>query len=388
MATGRIPTTANSPLTTKGDLFTFSTGSAKLAVGSDGDTLVADSSTATGLSYQANFAAGKNKIINGDFRINQRGFTTTTSDATLMFDRWRTNITGDGTCTFSAQTFTLGTAPVAGYEGTNFISIATTGQTGTNPRTVLIQRIESVRTYANQTVTVSFWAKADSGTPSTSLELAQNFGTGGSPSSAVTAIGVTKFTLSTSWTRYTATINVPSISGKTLGTNGDNFFQIALWTSAGTDNNSRTDSLGIQTATISFWGVQIEAGSTATAFQTATGTIQGELAACQRYYYLHASSGDISIGLGTNTTASEMHTHVQFPVTMRTTPSVDQATGTNYFRFFRAGGSDDFNSFTISRANTTNCLLYNSTEISGTSGQAGMVHTQNASAKLAFQAEL
>jgi hypothetical protein len=52
MATGRIPTTANSPLTAKGDLFTFSTGSAKLAVGSDGDTLVANSATATGLEWQ------------------------------------------------------------------------------------------------------------------------------------------------------------------------------------------------------------------------------------------------------------------------------------------------------------------------------------------------
>jgi len=275
-----------------------------------------------------NFYAGKNKVINGDFRINQRGFTTTTSDATLMFDRWRTNITGNGTCTFSAQTFTLGTAPVVGYEGTNFISIATTGQTGTNPRTVLIQRIESVRTYANQTVTVSFWAKADSGTPSTSLELAQNFGTGGSPSSAVTAIGVTKFTLSTSWIRYTATINVPSISGKTLGTNGDDFFQIALWTSAGTDNNSRTDSLGIQTATISFWGVQIEAGSTATAFQTATGTIQGELAACQRYYF-RTNTGQayssLAFGGAYSTTAGTLY--AQLPVTMRVKPStLDYAT--------------------------------------------------------------
>jgi hypothetical protein len=236
-----------------------------------------------------------------------------------MFDRWRTNITGNGTCTFSAQTFTLGTAPVVGYEGTNFISIATTGQTGTNPRTVLIQRIESVRTYANQTVTVSFWAKADSGTPSTSLELAQNFGTGGSPSSAVTAIGVTKFTLSTSWTRYTATINVPSISGKTLGTNDDNFFQIALWTSAGTDNNSRTDSLGIQTATISFWGVQLEAGSVATAFQTATGTLQGELAACQRYYY----QSDKEILYWANVTnANNYYLTAYFPVAMRISPTM------------------------------------------------------------------
>jgi len=53
MATGRIPTTANSPLTAKGDLFTFSTGSAKLAVGSNNTTLIADSAEATGLKYAA-----------------------------------------------------------------------------------------------------------------------------------------------------------------------------------------------------------------------------------------------------------------------------------------------------------------------------------------------
>ena len=62
MATGRIPTTANSPLTAKGDLFTFSTGSAKLAVGNNGETLVADSSTSTGLRYKEDYAAGKNKL--------------------------------------------------------------------------------------------------------------------------------------------------------------------------------------------------------------------------------------------------------------------------------------------------------------------------------------
>jgi hypothetical protein len=51
MATGRVPTTANSPLTAKGDLFTYSTAPARLAVGNNGETIVADSSTATGLRY-------------------------------------------------------------------------------------------------------------------------------------------------------------------------------------------------------------------------------------------------------------------------------------------------------------------------------------------------
>ena len=51
MATGRVPTTANSPLTAKGDLFTYSTAPARLAVGNNGESLVADSSTLTGLKW-------------------------------------------------------------------------------------------------------------------------------------------------------------------------------------------------------------------------------------------------------------------------------------------------------------------------------------------------
>jgi len=52
MASGRIPSTANSPLTVKGDLFTFSTASAKLAVGANDTALVADSTQSTGLAYK------------------------------------------------------------------------------------------------------------------------------------------------------------------------------------------------------------------------------------------------------------------------------------------------------------------------------------------------
>jgi hypothetical protein len=140
-------------------------------VGNNGETLVADSSTSVGLSYQSNWAAGKNKIINGDFRINQRSFTSTTTSATFGFDRWTTFIGGDGTCTYSAQTFTAGAAPVAGYEGTNFARLLTASQTSTAVASRLEQPIEDVRTYANQTVAISFWAKAASGTPKIAVEM-------------------------------------------------------------------------------------------------------------------------------------------------------------------------------------------------------------------------
>jgi hypothetical protein len=46
-----IQTGAVSPLTTKGDLYTFSTSDARLAVGANGTTLVADSAEATGLKW-------------------------------------------------------------------------------------------------------------------------------------------------------------------------------------------------------------------------------------------------------------------------------------------------------------------------------------------------
>jgi hypothetical protein len=287
------------------------------------------------------YAAGKNKIINGDFFFNQRAFTSTTTTNTYGFDRFIFT-TVDGTGTYSAQTFTLGTAPVVGYEGKNFARVASTGQTLTSAQTLLSQRIESVRTFANQTATVSFWAKSGSGTPKVAVELVQRFGTGGSPSSNVNTYGA-QVTLSTSWTRYTVTFTVPSISGKTLGTANDDNLALNLWTSAGSDFNSRTGSLGIQTTTIDFWGVQVEAGSTATAFQTATGTIQGELAACQRYYWRWNATDNSSAVLAGGSIASSSIVYVALknPITMRVKPtSLDVSTmGVSDFNLTYSGGT-------------------------------------------------
>ena len=329
MATGRIPTTANSPLTVKGDLFGYSTTQARVPVGNDGETLVADSSTSTGLRYGANFAAGKNKIINGDFGINQRAFSSTTTTATFGFDRFVLT-TVDGTTTYSAQTFTPGTAPVIGYESKNYARLVSTGQTLSSAASRLDYAIEDVRTFAGQTVTVSFWAQAGSVTPSIAVELQQQFGSGGSPSSAVNAIiaSPAKQTISTSWSRYSFVISVPSISGKTLGTDNNSSLRLNIWVSAGSNFDARTGSLGIQSNTFNFWGVQVEAGSTATAFQTATGTIQGELAACQRYYWRGSTTNAYgSWGGGSAASTTQANVIITLPVTMRTSPaSVDFST--------------------------------------------------------------
>jgi len=265
--------------------------------------------------------AGKNKIINGDFKINQRGFSSTTSSGTYMFDRW-TNYLNDGTVTYSSQSFTLGAAPVAGYEGTTFLRCVTSGQTLAGAAALLFQKIESVRTFANQPITISFWAKAAAGTPKIAVEIGQVFGTGGSPSATVNTY-IDQKTISTSWVRYSSTVTVPSISGKTIGTANNDALGIQFWTSAGSDFNSRTGSLGIQSATIDIWGVQVEYGSKMTPFQTASGgDPQSELAMCQRYYWRSTGGGLYALyaqGLAVLTTAAQIF--MQFPITMRANPT-------------------------------------------------------------------
>ena len=309
----------NTIVDAKGDIVAASGSDtpARLAVGNNGETLVADSSQTTGLAYREDYAAGKNKIINGDFTINQRAFTSSTVSGTYGPDRFRSS-NSDGTVTYSVEAFTPGAAPVAGYEAANFARMVTTGQTATSARARIQQSIENVRTFAGQTITISLWAKAASGTPQIAIGLNQNFGSGGSPSTAVDTFAG-KITLTTSWARYSVTIAVPSISGKTIGTTANtSYLLLYLWVSAGSDFNSITSSLGIQTNTFDIWGVQAEDGSVATAFNTATGTLQGELAACQRYYFrMGGDQAYQSFGIGRVSSSTAGGIFVNLPVTMR-----------------------------------------------------------------------
>jgi hypothetical protein len=270
----------------------------------------------------APFFAGKNKIINGDFTVNQRNFTSASNTSGYKFDRWGVSAFNSGTITDSAQTFTPGSAPVEGYEGSTYYRVVTDGSAGVSNYYALLQKVENVRTFANQTTVLSFWARAASGTPKIAIEIEQNFGSGGSPSSSVqTAIG--QITLSTSWTRYSVAISVPSIAGKTIGTTANtSCLTLLFWFTAGSNYNSRTGSLGIQANTFDLWGVQWEAGTVATPFQTATGTIQGELAACQRYYFrMTAANVYTRYGTGCFESTTRMAAGIPLPVRMRVAPT-------------------------------------------------------------------
>jgi hypothetical protein len=292
----------------------------------DGVTSAIQTQINTKSNIADEFSAGKNKINNGDFGINQRNFTSITTNNTMGFDRWLFSIGGDGTATWTPQVFTPGAAPVSGYEGANYSRIVTAGQTSAAVNTDLRQRTEDVRTLAGQTVTYSFFAKANTGTPKIALEISQNFGSGGSPSASVSTYAG-QVTIGTSWARYSITFAVPSISGKTIGTEPTSFLGTNLYVSAGSNFNARTGSLGIQNNTFEIWGIQLEAASTASNFRTTAGSKEGELAVCQRYYYRTAgnSYGRLALGIAASTTVAQIL--VPLPVTMRTVAtSVDYST--------------------------------------------------------------
>jgi hypothetical protein len=212
-----------------------------------------------------------------------------------------------------------------------------------------------------------FGAKADA-TVANKAGIVQIFGTGGS---ANVDNYSSSYNITTSWARYTYTIALGSVSGKTIGTNSYLNIQPIL----------TEDALA---HTIDIWGVQIEAGSVATAFQTASGSLQGELALCQRYYWNWKSGTSLTMGIGRYTTATEMGIYTLFPVTMRTAPTLVATTGTNYYSI----GSDGFNSFTIFQQDTSSAWLYNGSEVSGTAGANDRVYTNNAAASVSFSAEL
>jgi hypothetical protein len=319
------------------------------------------------------YVAGKNKFINGDFSIWQRGTSfTNPGDNTYNCDRYRANGNGTGvTKIISRQAFTIGTAPVSGYEAQYFYRFAqTVAGTGATYNNGIQQPIEDVRTFAGQTVTWSFWAKADS-TRTVYPNVERFYGSGGTGYEYINLPGVT---ITTGWTRHSITFAVPSISGKTLG--AGSYFMPYI----GFDTNT--------VQTFDFWGWQIEVGSTATPFTTATGTIQGELAACQRYYWRFIDGVSQWVNMAAMFNAGQLEFAFRYVVPMRVAPTLIASTGTSEWNFSRNGASDPFNSLTLYQATTQSCLIYNNSEISGTAGHAGNVYSNQATSSAALSAEL
>jgi hypothetical protein len=360
----------NAIVDAKGDLIAASAADtpARLAVGNNGETLVADSSTSTGLRYQGSMAAGKNNVINGAMDNWQRGtsLALTTSFAYLA-DRWYGLVSASTTMTTSRSTdaptgfqYSMKTQRTAGVTSLGYPIIYTA-----------IETSNSIP-YAGQTVTMSVWVKKGANYSGGSFRAILWSGTGtnqgGYASTWTGAAGQTlSITPTTTWTRYSTTYAVPSGTTQ-LGIQTD-------WEPTGTAGAD--DSL-------SFTGVQIEIGSVATQFTRAGGTIQGELSACQRYYYILDlnNSGIVGTGYARSTTRADLM--IQHPVQMRANPTFT-ATG-NLTIEFGTSGSSTTSTVTGSTLKQRTAQIY--TANTGLTAASGVIAYLASGAKLEYSAEI
>jgi hypothetical protein len=371
-----LPYASNvSPLTTKGDLYTYSTDNARLAVGANGETLVADSSTSTGLRYQA--PVNVNPVLNSAFQVAQRGTSIAfNSRAGYGLDRWYV---------FSNPSSTISQQPTGDTTNLPFIQYCmrvqrNSGSADATPIDISqpFETLNSVA-YAGKTVTLSFYARAGADYSPTSNALAVKLysGTGVDQNIYVTYTGgLTPInqtaTLTTTWQRfsYTATLNSnvtelqPQFVSNCSGTAGANdYYEIT--------------------------GVQLEVGSVATPFKTNGGTIQGELAACQRYCWSVTSGAiDRTISQGGYYNSTTFVSTVAFPVTMRTTPSATIVNGTNYWVIYANNTQDTGDNASVGGAGLNAANFEISGNVSGTTGHSGQLRSYNASASVILSAEL
>lgn len=263
-----------------------------------------------------NNSLSRQAIINGNFDVWQRGTSFTNPNDVYTADRWNDTLSGATGITVTREAFTVGQTDVPGNPKFYYKKVVTTSND--NCRT--IQKIEDVNNFAGQNATLSFWAKGTM--PSTGtlyIGYQQSFGTGGSPSAQVTDWNHSALTITSTWTKFTVTIAVPSISGKTIGTDGANSSSLTISVGAGQNTNNGAWELNLSE-------VQLCAGDVALPFMPKS--FDQELRACRRYCHsFEDSTTENIIGLGYGATTTVAAIYVRLDTPMRIAPSLVATAG-------------------------------------------------------------
>jgi hypothetical protein len=300
----------------KGDLVvgTTTNDSGILGVGSNGDTLVADSSQSLGLRYNPPVGSLANPVINGGMDIWQRGTSFANPANGYTADRWLG--ASNAGLTVSRQTVSDTTnLPNIQYS----LRVQRNNASTTTSELAVSQSFESVNSYpfVGKTVTVSFYARAGANFSAASSQINFRLQTGTGTDQNIWTAGYTGSaqpisgnpTLTTTWQRF-------AYSG-TIASTATEMGLIFGMTPTGTASTNDWFELT---------GVQIDIGtwtaSTAPTFRRSGGTLQGELAACQRYYTFDDSG--TRVWIGNCTSGSTYGNEVYLPVTMRVAPTITQ----------------------------------------------------------------
>ena len=354
----------------------------------------------------------RNLIINGAMLVAQRGTSSTSQDFQTV-DRLKTVQSSIDEVASQAQVdvasgttpYTLGFRKAFKLTNGNQTSGAGSGDV------IKVQQRLEAQVIANSGwnylssssyLTMSFWVKSS---------VAQNF--------YIQLIAYDNatynYTFETgslsadTWTKVTHSI--PGNSNIRFDNDNGNGLEIGLYQFQGTDRTASDFALntwaayasGSQSpdmtstwyttndATWEITGIQLEVGSVATPFEHRS--FGEELQLCRRYYQVlvdqAGTSSQKSFAIACAYSSSSMHsTHLLSPE-MRTTPTLDYTTGSNYYKAFYNGTSDFFDEFTLVGNSHVNAVdLMVSSGLSVTQGNAVLIRTQNAASKIAFTAEL
>jgi hypothetical protein len=306
------------------------------------------------LSYQA----GKNRAINGGMDVWQRGtsFSVAANTSAYTADRWSVRTTQANMAnTVSRQTVSDTTnLPTIQYCARVQRNLA---QTGAN-FLIFEQGFETVNSIplAGQTVTLSFYARAGANFSAASSTLVSSIvnGTGTDQMPGVYTGGnypTQNNTLTTTWKRFTQTLTIPTTATEV----GIQLYYTTVGVAGAADYFEIT-------------GVQLELGSTATTFSRAGGDIQGELAACQRYYQKKTLGATGACYDGTN---DYFNILLLVSPTMRVSPTLGNTTTSSVQYVNTAGSLANTNSILTAGSNSTDsAFIIPTVSALGTTGQA------------------
>jgi hypothetical protein len=279
------------------------------------------------------WSGAKNKIINGDMRVAQRGTVTSAGiDTYGGCDRWKVWCADGGET--GRVTMSQSTDAPSGFRNSQQLTV-TTAQTSVSSSHAfdLVQRIESINCddmgfgTSGKYMAVSFWAKSSkAGTYAVNI-----YYVGASTSK----VNVREVSLTSTWTYYTLSFSVDS--AQALSSSGYVQLGFGLMAGSGWQGGVTTDTWATHGGnwytsnqanffdtvgnTINITGVQLEKGSTATSFDYRPyGT---ELSLCQRYFYSLGGTAYEVFGFGSWRNSTTASIYIKHSVPMRVQPTLN-----------------------------------------------------------------
>ena len=346
-------------------------------------------------------------IINGDMQVAQRGtsFAGHTGSAYTL-DRMYVRMSGAGT-----WTITQDTDVPSGYGfGKSLKMDCTSANASLDAGDFIFLNIRFEKqdmqvikkgTSNAEIVTVAAWVKS----PKTGTHVVGLY----DANSSTNRYCMQTYTISSANTWQKIVVNFPAdTGGDVMGTDNTHGMNLQFWFAAGSNYSSGSAATAWENYTaanqavgqvncsdstannILITGIQMEIGEynsdTIPEFQHES--FSDSLARCQRYYFMLVNENSKNFGVGGYYNANLFATNIPFPVTMRSSPSIDKEVGSNFYNILANNTADACDDFALVRASTTCAGLDFTTNVSGTQGHGGVIATGSASAQIAFESEL